>query len=117
MSHLIVARGEDRRPLACLEMSLCGPTWLERTGFDVYAAYNALHLNNGLCGKGDEVSVDEATARAAHRQALEWVKRLDRRGQVSQAVRYSFERMEDVLRFTLEVCRAAETGWVAIRFA
>jgi hypothetical protein len=117
MSHLIVARGEDQRPLACLEMSLCGPTWLERTGFDLYAAYNARHLNDGVCGKGDEVKVDEETARAAHHQALAWVKTLARQGRVSQAVKYSFERMEDVLRFTLEVCQAAEMGWVAIRFA
>jgi len=117
MSHQITAHNEQDERVAALEMGMSGPRRLEKTGFDLYGAYRAWHLNNGPSGSGNGVEVDAVTAWNAYEKALAWAKALWRNGGGGYTTKYCLLRADQVIDFTLDVFRAAEKHKVYLRFA
>ncbi len=117
MSHLITAHNEHDERIAALEMGMSGPRRLSKTGFDLYGAYKAWHLNAGPSGAGEGLEVDIDTAWSAYEKALAWAKSVFRGGAGSTTGKYCLTRADQVIDFTLAVFRAAEKQKVFLRFS
>lgn len=117
MSHQITAHNAQDERIATLEMGMSGPRRLEKTGFDLYGAYKAWHLNGGLSGSGNGVEVDANTAWNAYEKALAWARALWRNGSANTTGKYCLVRADQVIDFTLTVFRAAEKEKIYLHFA
>ena len=107
MSHYIVASSSGK----CVDLSAgTSRATLEataETGFDLYAAYGASHLDRGMSGSGGGVEVDRTRALEAYQEALAWALTLARDtagceppgfSALSPADRAAVQRLADALR-------------------
>jgi hypothetical protein len=116
MSHLITAQNASHETVARLEMGMCGPQRLAKTGYDLYGIYKAWHLDAGPSGTGDGVEVDAPTAWNAYEKAVTWGRTVWREAQESDTAKYCRTRADDLIGFTLAVFHAAEREKVFLHF-